>query len=390
VKRIRLNISVFVLILTLVSFPSQGVVSGVAGPISGSEPVNSTMFDAFSEAELDELLAPIALYPDPLLAQLLPASTFVDQIAEAQKTLNGKSDDNLIANQSWDISVKSIAHYPTVLQAMSQKSDWTTALGQAYVGQAADVEKAIQRLRAQAKDAGTLVSNDKVLVETKTQSGQQVIAVEPAQPEVIYVPQYDPQVVYVQQGPSTGSVVAASMLSFGVGMAMGAWLNRGWNWYGGGVYYHGWSGGGWIGRSANVASINVNRNVYVNNSYRNINVDRNVTNRNISSYRTNLQRDATTAGLTRALVMSSQAPATMQRALRIQGRSITLAAATQKPPPVKAAQQAAPVKAVRQTATVKATLQRGSKLLNQKPKPQRVRQEAKRPPRAEVVGSKRL
>jgi Protein of unknown function (DUF3300) len=390
VKRIRLNISVFVLILTLVSFPSQGVVSGVAGPISGSEPVNSTMFDAFSEAELDELLAPIALYPDPLLAQLLPASTFVDQIAEAQKTLNGKSDDNLIANQSWDISVKSIAHYPTVLQAMSQKSDWTTALGQAYVGQAADVEKAIQRLRAQAKDAGTLVSNDKVLVETKTQSGQQVIAVEPAQPEVIYVPQYDPQVVYVQQGPSTGSVVAASMLSFGVGMAMGAWLNRGWNWYGGGVYYHGWSGGGWIGRSANVANINVNRNVYVNNSYRNINVDRNVTNRNISSYRTNLQRDATTAGLTRALVMSSQAPATMQRALRIQGRSITLAAATQKPPPVKAAQQAAPVKAVRQTATVKATLQRGSKLLNQKPKPQRVRQEAKRPPRAEVVGSKRL
>ncbi len=205
-KRIKLNISVFVLILTLVTVPSQGFVSGFAGPISGSELV---MLQAFSEAEMDELLAPIALYPDPLLAQLLPAATFVDQIGEAQKTLNGKSDDNLIANQKWDVSVKSIAHYPSVLQMMNQKIDWTTALGQAYVTQAADVEKAIQRLRAQAKDAGTLVSNDKTLVETKTEGGQQVIVIEPAQAEVIYVPQYDPQVVYVQQGPSTGSVVAA-------------------------------------------------------------------------------------------------------------------------------------------------------------------------------------
>ena len=93
------------LILTLVPFPSQGIVSGFAGPIAGSEPV---MFQAFSEAEMDELLAPIALYPDPLLASS-PASTFVDQIGEAQKTLNGKSDDNLIANQNWDVSVKSIA-----------------------------------------------------------------------------------------------------------------------------------------------------------------------------------------------------------------------------------------------------------------------------------------
>ena len=86
-KRIKLNICVFVLSLTLVTLPSQGVVIGFSGPISGSEPV---MFDAFSEAEMDELLAPIALYPDPVLAQVLPAATFVDQIIEAQKTLNRK------------------------------------------------------------------------------------------------------------------------------------------------------------------------------------------------------------------------------------------------------------------------------------------------------------
>ena len=379
-KRIKLNITVFVLILTLATFPSQGIVSGFADPISGSEPV---MFQAFSEAEMDELLAPIALYPDPLLAQLLPASTFVDQIGEAQKTLNGKSDDNLIANQNWDVSVKSIAHYPSVLQMMNQKIDWTTALGQAYVTQAADVEKAIQRLRAQAKDAGTLVSNDKTLVETKTEGGQQVIVIEPAQAEVIYVPQYDSQVVYVQQGPSTGAVVAASMISFGVGMAMGSWLNRGWNWYGGGVYYHGWAGGGWIGRSANIANINVNRNVYVNNSYRNINVDRNVTSRNVSTYRTDLQRDATTRR-TNASSRDVKAPGTRNDAARTTDtRKVDN---TRSGEPKATNRQTNAASTNRQTNTAastnrqtnaastnrKAARQPGSKLLNQRPRPQRV------------------
>ena len=244
---------------------------------------------AFTAADTDELLAPIALYPDPLLAQILPAATFIDQLEEAQKTLNGKSDDNLIANQSWDISVKSVAHYPDVLQMMTEKEDWTVALGQAYVNQPADVEKSIQNLRGQAQDAGNLVSSEQMVVETKSENGQEVIVVEPAQAEVIYVPQYNPEVVYVEpEGPSAG----AAVLTFAAGLAMGAWLNRDWNWYGGGPYYHGWNGGGWIGRSASYANVNVNRNVYINDSYRNVNVNRNINSRNINNYRTDLHRSS--------------------------------------------------------------------------------------------------
>jgi hypothetical protein len=288
------------LVLTMAIYPSLYGISKTAGRISASElaaSVNrqeaSATEGAFSEEELDELLAPIALYPDPLLAQVLPASTFIDQIDEAQRTLNGKSDDNLIANQNWDVSVKAVAHYPMVLQMMNQKRDWTTALGQAYVNQSTDVGKSIQRLRAQAKDAGNLVSNDKMLVETKTESGQQAITIEPAQPQVVYVPQYDPEVVYVEQsGPSTGTVVAASLISFGVGMAIGSWLNRDWDWYGGGIYYHGWRGGGWVGRSYSYVNVNVHRNVYINDRYRTVNVNRRINNRNINRYRSDLRRDA--------------------------------------------------------------------------------------------------
>jgi hypothetical protein len=243
----------------------------------------------FSDAELDELFSPIALYPDPLLAQVVPAATFIDQLEQAQRVLNGSSDDNLISQQDWDVSVKSVAHYPQVLQMMVDKRDWTTAVGQAYVNQSTDVGKSIQRLRAEARAAGSLVttSQQQVVVEGNT------IKIVPAQPQVIYVPQYNPQVVYVEKddGPSTGDVIAASVISFGVGMAIGAWLNNDWDWYGRGIYYHGWVGGGWV--SVNRTFVNVNRNVYVNNRYRNVNVNRNITNRNINNYRTTLNRNAT-------------------------------------------------------------------------------------------------
>jgi len=241
----------------------------------------------YSDDELDEMLAPIALYPDPLLAQMIPAATFFDQLEEAQRTLNGKSDDNLIADQNWEVSVKSVAHYPQVLRLMVENQDRTIAIGQAYVSQPQDVSKSIQRLRGQAKDAGNLVTNKQQQVVTEGEA----IKIVPAEPQVIYVPQYDPEVVYVDNGPSTGAVVAATAISFGVGLAIGAWLNNDYDYYGRGIYYHGWNGGGWIG--ANRTFVNVNRNVYINNSYRNINVNRNIVNRNISNYRTNLNRSAT-------------------------------------------------------------------------------------------------
>src|ERR1700749_1908234 len=115
--------------------------------------------------------------------------------------------------------------------------------------------KSSQRLRAEARNAGALVTTpqQEVVVENE------FIRIVPAQPKVIYVPQYDPQVVYVEQksGPSTGTVIAATAIAFGTGLAIGAWLNRDWNWGGRGIYYHGWTGGGWIG--INRTFVNVNR-----------------------------------------------------------------------------------------------------------------------------------
>jgi len=262
--------------------------SAAASPNETTAAAASPVADQkYSDEELDEMLAPIALYPDPLLAQMIPAATFFDQLEEAQRTLNGKSDDNLIADQNWEVSVKSVAHYPQVLRLMVENQDRTIAIGQAYVSQPQDVSKSIQRLRTQAKDAGNLVTNKQQQVVTEGEA----IKIVPAEPQVIYVPQYDPEVVYVDNGPSTGAVVAATAISFGVGLAIGAWLNNDYDYYGRGIYYHGWNGGGWIG--ANRTFVNVNRNVYINNSYRNINVNRNIVNRNISNYRTNLNRSAT-------------------------------------------------------------------------------------------------
>lgn len=293
----RTTVSLLIVTLTIspmLSFAGDtGLLAGTSG-VTGISTLHTyaPAEGTFSQDELDEMLGPIALYPDPLLAQLLPSATFIDQLDEAQKLLKGKADDDVIAKQDWDISVKAVAHYPEVLKSMTQKHDWTIALGQAYVTQQSDVEEAIQRLRAEAKAAGSLVSSDKMAVDTKTESGKQVIVVEPAQAEVIYVPSYSPEVVYVQQGPSTGTVVAASVIAFSAGLALGAWLNRGWHWYGGGPYYHGWVGAGWIGRSATHVNINVNRNVYVNNTYRNVNVNRSITSRNITTYRNDLTRTA--------------------------------------------------------------------------------------------------
>src|SRR6266576_1307792 len=276
-KRIAFKIQALMLVVVVSTFPLISA-SGIATAVG----------DRFSDAELDELLAPIALYPDPLLAQVVPASTFVDQLEDAQQTLNGSTDENTIGNQSWDVSVKSVAHYPQILQMMVEKADWTAALGQAYVNQSTDVGKSIQRLRAQARAAGSLAtsSQQQVIVEGN------VIKIVPAQPQVIYVPQYNPEVVYVNNGPSTGERIAAAAITFGAGLAIGAWLNNDWDWRGRGIYYHGWVGGGWIGANRTFVNVNVNRNFYINNRYRTVGVNRAIVNRNIGGYRTTLNRNA--------------------------------------------------------------------------------------------------
>jgi hypothetical protein len=226
---------------------------------------------------MDNLLAPIALYPDPLLAQVLPASTFVDQVDQAARWLRSNNNNPAkIDSQKWDVSVKSVGHYPQVIYMMSDKLDWTTALGQAYVNQSTDVLTSVQRLRARAKAAGYLVTTPQQVVIVE----KEVIKVVPAQPQVIYVPTYNPQVVYVQPtGPSTGTVVAAAAITFGVGLAIGAWLNNDCNWYSHTVYYHGWHGVGWISTSSHYVHVN---SVYVNRSYSTVHVNTAVVNRNVN------------------------------------------------------------------------------------------------------------
>jgi hypothetical protein len=230
-----------------------------------------------SAEQMDNLLAPIALYPDPLLAQVFPASTFVDQIDQAARWLRSNNNNPAkIDSQNWDVSVKSVGHYPQVVYMMSDKLDWTTALGQAYVNQSTDVLTSVQRLRARAKSAGYLVSTPQQVVIVE----KEVIKVVPAQPQVIYVPTYNPQVVYVQpSGPSTGTVVAAAAISFGVGLAIGAWLNNDCNWYSHTVYYHGWHGSGWVTTSSHYVHVN---SVYVSNRYSSVHVNTAVVNRNVN------------------------------------------------------------------------------------------------------------
>lgn len=231
----------------------------------------------FSDDELDELFARIALYPDPLLAQIIPAATFVDQLKEAQGALNGSAEDSKIDGQNWDVSVKSVAHYPPVLKMMTEDEGWTTSVGQAYVLQPDDVGKSIQRLRDQAYDAGNLITTpEQNVIET-----DEMIRIEPAQAQKIYVPQYNAETVYTEpveqksDGVSKGTAVAAAAIAFGAGLLIGAWLNNDYDYYGRNVYYHGWNTGPtWV--NVNRTYVNVNRGVYVDHNYQTLNLNRNI------------------------------------------------------------------------------------------------------------------
>lgn len=234
----------------------------------------------YSAEELDDLLAPIALYPDPLIAQILPAATFVDQIDDAARYVRQYGRAARIEYQPWDVSVKAVAHYPNLLFMMDKKYDWTVSLGQAYVNQEQDVLDAIQRLRAEARGAGNLISTpqQQVVVE------EEYIRIYPAEPQVIYVPEYDPLLVYTE-----GPYPAYGFVSFGIGFTIGAWLNRDCDWHQHRVYYHGWQDGGWIGRAR--PYVQVQNNVYINNSYTVINTNRRVLQHNTVLYRERIRRD---------------------------------------------------------------------------------------------------
>ena len=153
--------------------------------------------------QLDSLVAPIALYPDPLLAQTLAASTYpleviqLDQWYVNNKYLKDKALADAVAKQPWDPSVQALVAFPDVVQRMAGNIQWTTDLGNAFLAQQADVMDAVQRMRAKAEGTGNLKTSAQQKVETQTvEGGKQVIVVEQANPETVYVPSYDPTVVY--------------------------------------------------------------------------------------------------------------------------------------------------------------------------------------------------
>jgi len=203
------------------------------------------------QEELEQLLAPIALYPDALLAQVLMASTYPLEIVQAARwlkenaKLTGKALEDAMQKQRWDPSVKSLTAMPQVLEMMDTKIDWTQKLGDAFLAQQAQVMETVQALRAKAAAAGNLKSTPEQQVSTVQESGKTVIVIEPANPQVVYVPTYDPTVVYgAWPYPAyppyyyypPAYYPGAGMFWFGAGMLVGAAIWGGCNWGGGGVY----------------------------------------------------------------------------------------------------------------------------------------------------------
>src|SRR4051812_29516410 len=220
--------------------------------------------------QLDALVAPIALYPDELLSQTLVASTYplelmqLQQWLERNKGLKDKKLVEAVSKQPWDPSIQAMAALPDVVKRLSDDVQWTTDLGNAFLAQQTDVMDSIQRMRHKAEGTGALASNQQQKVQTQTVESKEVIVIEQSNPQVVYVPSYNPTVVYgapaypyppIYYPPSTGAVIAASAISFGVGMAMGAAWGGGWGW-----------GAGWGGGDVNVnMNNNFNRNTNVNN-----------------------------------------------------------------------------------------------------------------------------
>jgi len=223
--------------------------------------------EKLSPDQLDSLVAPIALYPDPLLAQTLAASTYPLELIQLQqwlaknKDLKDKALADAVAKQPWDPSVQSMAAVPDVVKRLADDIQWTTQLGDAFLDQQGEVMEAVQRMRKKAEEKGSLQSNEYQKVETKVIEEKTVIVVQPTNPEVVYVPSYNPTVVYPPPVYPYPPVYyppyypGAGLVSFGVGMAMGAAI------WGGSCCGCGWGGN----------TININNN---NNFNRNTNVNR--------------------------------------------------------------------------------------------------------------------
>lgn len=231
----------------------SGAVVSAQGPVGPPVPQQPAQQQVWSPQQLDDLVAPIALYPDPLLGQVLAASTYPLEVVEAQQWLQrnsgltGTALMDAAKQQNWDPSVQALVAFPEVLARMNQDVRWTTDLGNAFLAQQADVMYAVQRMRASAQARGRLSSSPQQTVTTQTDNGQSAIQIQPANPQVIYVPQYDP--MYVWGPPVYGYYPALYYPPFGFGYwpginvglffgGWGGWGGWGWgpNWFGGGLF----------------------------------------------------------------------------------------------------------------------------------------------------------
>ena len=254
------------------SAPAPEATAAAGQPAEAPAPLEASGV-AWTPEQLEALAAPIALYPDPVLAQVLIASTNPQEVMDAgnwllqNQGLEGKALDDASAAAGFTPPTRALIQFPQVVDMMCLQIDWTAELGQAFVDDQAGVLDAVQRLRAQAQDVGTLQSSPQMTVETETQGGQEVITVSPPSPEVVYVPQYDPVAAYnptpeavaaaattaapatttvteESKGHSTGSLVATGVLAFGAGILVNEifddddddWYRHG-NYYGGMPYY---------------------------------------------------------------------------------------------------------------------------------------------------------
>jgi hypothetical protein len=277
-----LVLATLILIGFVAAFPAgaQTTPTGAqTAPAEAAPPANPPR-PQLSADELDKLVAPIALYPDALLAQVLMASAYpmdvvaADRFMQKNPKLTGDQMEQALQGKSWDMSVKTLTHFPSVLKYMDENLDWTQSLGDAFVNQQSDVMAAVQRMRDEAYKAGNLKSGPQQTVSTTNEND---IVIQPTDGQTIYVPQYNPEVVYseapattvvtqpsttvvtqpstttvvTEPGYSSSDLVTTGVLSFLGGAVVGGLIGSNWtDWHGGSVYvppYYGGGYGGWSG-----------------------------------------------------------------------------------------------------------------------------------------------
>jgi hypothetical protein len=249
----RMAALVCVVALAVISAPGQQV--QVPPPVPGPNPgPNQAPAQMLAPQQLDNLVAPIALYPDPLLSQVLAASTYPVELVEAQQwslnnqNLSGQPLMDAARQQNWDPSVQALVAMPNVLSLLTQDIRWTTDLGNAFLAQQADVMSAVQRMRQRAQANGQLQSNQQESVITQNQGGQQAIEIEPSNPQEIDVPAYDPYYVYGYGAYPPLYYPDGYWFEPGIDLGLyfggwGGWGFGGWgwgcNWFGGGLFVNG-------------------------------------------------------------------------------------------------------------------------------------------------------